>query len=79
MKRQEIFKRVSLIFREVLEDDSLNINEKDGANDIEDWDSLTHIMLIVETEKEFNIKFISSEISNWDNIGDMITAIENKL
>jgi acyl carrier protein len=79
MKRQEIFTRVSSIFREVLEDDSLNINEKDGADDIDDWDSLTHIMLIVETEKEFKIRFISSEISNWNNIGDMITAIEDKL
>jgi len=79
MKRQEIFTRVSSIFREVLEDDSLNINEKEGADDIDDWDSLTHIMLIVETEKEFKIKFISSEISNWNNIGDMITAIEDKL
>ena len=79
MKRQEIFTRVSSIFREVLEDDSLNINEKDGADDIDDWDSLTHIMLIVETEKEIKIRFISSEISNWNNIGDMITAIEDKL
>ena len=40
-------------------------------------DSLNDIMLVVETEKTFQLKFLSSEISNWENIGDMITAIES--
>ena len=79
MKREEIFKKVSIIFQEVLEDDNLIINENQGAEDIDEWDSLTHIMLIVETEKAFQLKFLSSEISNWKNIGDMISAIQDKL
>ena len=79
MKREEIFKKVSIIFQEVLEDDNIVISEDQGANDIDEWDSLTHIMLIVETEKEFQLKFLSSEIGNWKNIGEMITAIEGKL
>tara|TARA_B100000965_G_C19007444_1_gene505194 strand:- start:215 stop:454 length:240 start_codon:yes stop_codon:yes gene_type:complete len=79
MNRGEIFKKVSNIFQEVLEDNSLVITESDNADDIDEWDSLTHIMLIVETEKEFQLKFLSSEISAWKNIGEMITAIQNKL
>ena len=79
MKREEIFKKVSIVFQEVLEDDNLVISEDQGAEDIDEWDSLTHIMLIVETEKAFQLKFLSSEISNWKNIGEMIDAIEEKL
>tara|TARA_B100000780_G_C21047377_1_gene420481 strand:- start:507 stop:755 length:249 start_codon:yes stop_codon:yes gene_type:complete len=79
MKREEIFKKVSIIFQEVLEDDDIVITEDQGAKDIDEWDSLTHIMLVVETEKEFQLKFLSSEIANWNNIGEMITAIESKL
>ncbi len=79
MKREEIFKKVSIVFQEVLEDDSLVISEDQNADDIDEWDSLTHIMLVVETEKAFKLKFLSSEISKWKNIGEMITVIEGKL
>ena len=63
MKREEIFKKVAIIFQEVLENDSIIISEDQSASDIDEWDSLTHIMLVVETEKEFNLKFLSSEIA----------------
>ena len=79
MKREEILKKVFIIFQEVLEDENLIISEDQGAEDIDEWDSLTHIMLVVETEKEFKLKFLSSEIAKWKNIGEMITAIESKL
>ena len=79
MNRQEIFNKVSKIFKEVLEDESVVIKESQGAEDIDEWDSLTHIMLVVETEKTFELKFLSSEISNWDTIGDMVDAIESKV
>ena len=79
MKREEIFKKVSIIFQDVLDDNDIVISEDQGAKDIDEWDSLTHIMLVVETEKEFQLKFLSSEIANWNNIGEMITAIESKL
>ena len=79
MKREEIFKKVSIIFQEVLDDNDIVISEDQGAKDIDEWDSLTHIMLVVETEKAFKLKFLSTEIANWNNIGEMITAIESKL
>tara|TARA_B100000795_G_scaffold234805_1_gene194137 strand:+ start:6816 stop:7055 length:240 start_codon:yes stop_codon:yes gene_type:complete len=79
MKREEIFKKVCIIFQEVIEDDNLLIREEQNADDIDEWDSLTHIMLVVEIEKAFQLKFLSSEISKWKNIGEMITAIHDKL
>ena len=78
MNRNEIFEKVQEVFIDVLEED-VNIKEEYSAVDVEGWDSLTHIMLIVETEKKFNIKFLSSEIISWENIGKMIDCIEQKI
>lgn len=78
MERSDILKKVNDVFIDVLEEDML-IKEEYSANDVDGWDSLTHIMLIVETEKKFNIKFLSSEIMSWENVGKMIDCIEEKL
>jgi len=78
MNRTDVFNKVQEDFREVLEDEELIIIEDYNSEDIDDWDSLTHIMLVVEIEKTFNMRFLSSEISNWKDIGAMITAIESK-
>ena len=78
MERSDILKKVNDVFIDVLEEDVL-IKEEYSADDVDGWDSLTHIMLIVETEKKFNIKFLSSEIMSWENVGKMIDCIEEKL
>jgi acyl carrier protein len=78
MNRTDVFNKVQEVFREVLEDEELIIKEDYNSEDIDDWDSLTHIILVVEIEKTFNMRFLSSEISNWKDIGAMITAIESK-
>jgi acyl carrier protein len=78
MNRKEIFNKVEEVFKDVLEEDFSEIKESYGAADVDGWDSLTHIMLIVETEKKFNIKFLSNEIVSWDNIGEMIDCIQQK-
>tara|TARA_A100001011_G_scaffold141215_1_gene149319 strand:+ start:1106 stop:1345 length:240 start_codon:yes stop_codon:yes gene_type:complete len=78
MERNEILKRVNDVFIDVLEEEII-IKEEYSSNDIDGWDSLTHIILIVESEKKFNIKFISSEIISWENIGEMIDCIEEKI
>ena len=79
MNRTEIFNKVQEVFREVLEDEELIIKEEYNASDIDEWDSLTHILLVVETEKKFDVKFLSSEIANWKDIGAMISAIQTKI
>ncbi len=71
--------KVQEIFREVFEDDTLVIREDMAAVDIEDWDSLAHIELIVATEKAFQVKFTTPEIASLSNIGDFITLINKKL
>ncbi len=79
MERNEILSRVEEIFREELELDELTLNDETTADDVEEWDSLSHIQLVVALEKAFGIKFSSREILSWDNVGDLIDSIQNKI
>ena len=79
MERNEIFEKVCEIFKSVLGNSHLSLMEMHTADDVEGWDSLTHIMLVVSIEKEFRIKFQSNEITAWKNIGEMIDSIYIKL
>jgi acyl carrier protein len=75
MNKEEILLKVQSIFRDVLEDDMLIIEFNTTSNDIEEWDSLNHIQLIVAIEKYFNIRFTSAEIQNWKDVNEMIECI----
>ena len=75
----EILKNLSSIFKDVMEDENLIIDKSFTAKDIDNWDSLTHIMLIFEIEKKFKIKFLSSEMTSFSNIGEIIMSIKSKL
>ncbi len=66
------------IFREEFENDELTITLSTTAKDIENWDSLANINIIVASEREFNIKFTNQEIKSFLNVGDMINMIDNK-
>ena len=79
MVRKEILEKVQMVFRDVLDNDELELQETMSAEDIEDYDSLSHIQLVVAIERCFGIKFTSAEIMNWDNIGSMLDSIESKL
>ena len=78
MNKKEILKQVEEIFHDQLDDESIVLTSETTANDVDDWDSLTHIMLVVATEKKFNIKFTSKEILSWNNVGEMIDCILKK-
>jgi len=79
MERNEILSRVEEIFREELELDELTLTDETTADDVEEWDSLSHIQLGVALEKAFGIKFTSREILSWENIGDLISCIQSKI
>jgi acyl carrier protein len=79
MQTEEILKAVNRIFIDVLDNDSIVLNNNTTANDVEDWDSLTHIQLVVAIEKHFKVKFTAAEIRNWKNVGEMCIAIEKRI
>lgn len=74
----DILKKLEIIFRDVFDDESIVLTNKTTANDIEDWDSLAQINLIIAIKKEFKINFDLEEVSKYKNVGDMVEAIEKK-
>jgi len=60
-------------------DDDLEINPATSAEDVEEWDSLSHIRLIVAIERQLGIKFKNSEIEGLKNVGELVSVIDSKL
>ena len=78
MEKIEILSEVQDIFRDVLDNEDIVLKADTVADDVEEWDSLTHIQLVVAVEKHFKIKFTSKEILSWKNVGEMIDCIASK-
>lgn len=79
MNAQEILIDVQEVFRNVFDDDRLTIKRETNSNDILEWDSLTHINLVISIEKVFKIKFALGELQDLKNVGDMLDLIEKKI
>jgi acyl carrier protein len=79
MDRNQIRAEVASIFSEVLDDNSIELNDSTTADEVEGWDSLTHVQLVVSIEKHFKIRFTAREIQSWNNVGEMIDSIGGKL
>ena len=79
MERKEIFEKLNNVFRDVFDDESIVVTDATTSNDIEDWDSLEHINLIVAVEQEFGMKFNMGEVTTMKNVGEMADIIENRL
>lgn len=79
MEKTEIEEKLTTVFRQVFDDENLVLTEKMTSDDVEKWDSLSHMQLITGVEKEFGIKFKLREIMGWNNVGEMIRSIERKL
>jgi acyl carrier protein len=76
MDEPEIFSRLQRIFEDVFDEDSIDVSPELSAKDVDGWDSLTHIRLILTIEKAFRIKFSTSEIGTLENVGDLVTLIK---
>ena len=78
MDRQTILKEVTAVFIDVLDNEDITLTDETQATDVDDWDSLNHIQLVVGIEKHFKIRFTSKEIQSWNNVGEMLDCIQEK-
>jgi acyl carrier protein len=74
----ELYERIRPIFRDVFDDDTLEIGPDTTADDVDGWDSLSHIRLIVSLEKALDIKFSAAEVGGLKNVGDLAALIRSK-
>jgi acyl carrier protein len=75
MDETQIYTRLQDIFVDVFDDDSIMVTPKLSAKDVDGWDSLTHIRLLLTIEKMFKIKFSTSEIGKLESVGDLVALI----
>ena len=79
MERTEIFEKLNEIFVDVLDLDEVELTDATTADDIEEWDSLSHVQLVVAIENAFGVKFTALEIMKWKNVGEMVSTMEEKI
>jgi len=79
MTREEVFNGVQDIFRDIFDEDDMVINNATSSDEIDDWDSLNHIILVSAIEKEFKIKFALGELMTLKDVSDMIDLMMEKL
>lgn len=75
MTTAEIMPRLTAVFRDVFDDDSIVITAQTTADDIDDWDSIEHINLVGAVEDEFGLRFKMGEVSGMKNVGEMVDII----
>lgn len=78
MADNEIYKTLSAVMQKVFKDPALTAKPEMSARDVKNWDSLNHIRFVIEVERAFGIKFATSEVSKFKNVGDLATLIEQK-
>lgn len=76
--RKKIFDILQPIFREILKNKKLTLTEKTNASKVKNWDSLNHLTLIVEVEKQLRCNFTTKELGKLNNVGDFVTLIQKK-
>ena len=79
MQKPEIYSELDAIFRDLFDDDAITLKPETSAADIEGWDSLAHINLIVAIEARFKIKFRTTEIESLHNVGRLVDVIQSKM
>lgn len=78
MNRNEIVEKLTPVFREVFNDNNIELRQEMTADDVENWDSLTHMLMITKVEEEFGVKFKLKELNKLKQVGDIISLVEEK-
>lgn len=76
MDEAQIYSRLAEIFEDVFDDDTIQLTPELSAKDVDCWDSLTHIRLLLTIERAFKVKFSTSEIGKLENVGDLVSLIK---
>jgi acyl carrier protein len=79
MDDAQIYLRLAGVFNQVFDDETIEVTPQLTAKDVDGWDSLTHIRLILSVEKEFKIRFTTSEIGNLENVADLVAVIRARV
>lgn len=79
MTQEQIYEKLTNIIHEVFTNTDLVLTASLSANDVDNWDSLTHMILISEIENQFEVKFKLKELNKMKNVGDLVEIIESKL
>ncbi len=75
MTREEVLERLNEIFRDVFDDDGIEVCDSTTSADIEGWDSLEHINLVLAVEQEFDFKFEMGQVVSMKDVGEMVDII----
>lgn len=78
MTDPELYAGMNEIFRQVLDDDTITLTPAMTAEDVEGWDSMNHIFIVVEIEKRFGIKFQAAEMEELKNVGELAALVKQK-
>ena len=79
MDDAQIYARLTEIFADVFDEDDIVVTPELSAKDVDGWDSLTHIRLILTVEKAFKIKFSTSEVGKMENVSDLVKLIKARV
>ena len=79
MSTEEIYEQLNEVFRDVFDDDTIEVNDQTTSRDIEDWDSLEHINLIAAIETQFGMKFTMGQVVTMKNVGEMVDIISSQI
>ena len=79
MTEAEIYATLNEVFHEVLEDDTIALTPTTTAEDVEGWDSMNHIFIVVELEKRFGVKFQAAEMEELKDVGELVALVQRKL
>lgn len=79
MDKQTIQDQLNKIFINVMDNEDIKLEPSTSARDIDEWDSLSHIQLVVAIEKHYNIKFPTSEMQKWKTVGEIVDSTEKRV